>query len=186
MPIEVRKGQGDVKLTRDEFERRLRERFYDPGFQDVERQIADIVDVAWKAYDEYRKSPRTRKAGPGFAHPEFELPIEWLETRERIQQAEREQKDTSRLGGCCWCPVRPVTIRRARARCRRRSAWRHRRARKSSARASTATSSTSVCSRRNTAARFFPARPASLRRCRSVTGRAPAIPITRWARWSTG
>ena len=94
----VRKGQGDVKLTREEFERRLRERFYDPEFQRVERQVADIIDVAWKAYDEYRKSPRTRKAGASFADPEFELPIEWLQTRERLQQAEREQKDADRPG----------------------------------------------------------------------------------------
>ena len=98
MAIEIRKGQGDVKLTREEFERRLRERFYDPAFQQVERQIGEVVDVAWKVYDEYHKSPRTRKAGPGFADPEFELPVEWLETRARIQQAEREQKDTSRPG----------------------------------------------------------------------------------------
>ena len=98
MAIEARKGQGDVKLTREEFERRLRERFYDPEFRSVERQIADVVDVAWRAYDEYHKSPRKRKAGPGFADPEFELPVEWLETRERIQQAEREQKDASQPG----------------------------------------------------------------------------------------
>jgi multimeric flavodoxin WrbA len=96
--MDVRKGQGEVKLTREEFERRLRERFHDPAFQHVERQIAEIVDVAWQSYDEYRKSPRRRKAGPGFADPEFELPIEWLETRARIQQAEREQKDASRPG----------------------------------------------------------------------------------------
>ena len=96
MPVTVRKGQGDVKLTREEFERRLRERFYDPEFQAVEQQIAEIANVAWKAYDEYHKSPRTRKAGPGFANPEFELPIEWLETRAKIQEAEREQKDPSR------------------------------------------------------------------------------------------
>jgi multimeric flavodoxin WrbA len=98
MPIDVRKGQGDVKLTREEFERRLRERFYDPEFQAVERQIADVIDVAWKAYDEYHKSPRIRKAGPGFADPEFELPIEWLETRQRIQDAERQQKDPAGRG----------------------------------------------------------------------------------------
>jgi multimeric flavodoxin WrbA len=96
--VDVRKGQGDVKLTREEFERRLRERFYDPAFQKVERQIAEIVDVAWTAYDEYRKNPRKRKAGSGFADPEFELPSEWLDTRQRIQQAEREQKDSSRPG----------------------------------------------------------------------------------------
>ena len=80
MAVEMRKGQGDVKLTREEFER-FRERFFDPEFQTVEQQIADVIDVAWKAYDEYHKSPHQRKAGPGFADPEFELPAEWLDTR---------------------------------------------------------------------------------------------------------
>ena len=36
---DVRKGQGDVKLSREEFERRLRERFYDPAFDAVAPQI---------------------------------------------------------------------------------------------------------------------------------------------------
>jgi multimeric flavodoxin WrbA len=91
--VEVRKGQGDVKLSREEFGRRLRERFYDPAFEGVSREVDRIVDVAWAMYDEYHKSPRTRKAGPGFADPDAELPIEWLEARERIQAAEREQRD---------------------------------------------------------------------------------------------
>ena len=98
MTVDVRKGQGDVKLTREEFERRLRERFYDPEFEKAEGQIAGVIDLAWKAYDEYHKSPRTRKAGPGFANPDFELPVEWLETRERIQQAARQHDDGSRRG----------------------------------------------------------------------------------------
>ena len=98
MAIEVRKGQGDVKLTREEFERRLRGRFYDPIFANVERQISEIVDVAWTAYDDYHKSPRTRKAGPGFADPEFELPIEWLDARDRVLEAEREHRDPARPG----------------------------------------------------------------------------------------
>ncbi len=89
----VRTGQGDVKLTREQFERRLRERFYDPAFTAVAREVDTIVDVAWKVYDEYHKSPRTRKAGPGFAHPEFELPGEWLEARDRIHHAQREHDD---------------------------------------------------------------------------------------------
>jgi multimeric flavodoxin WrbA len=96
--IQVRKGQGSVQLTREEFERRLRQRFYDPAFEKVEPRIADLIQVAWEAYDEYRKSPRKRKAGPGFADPEFELPIEWLETRERIQLAEAGHKDSTRPG----------------------------------------------------------------------------------------
>jgi multimeric flavodoxin WrbA len=88
----VRKGQGSVKLSKEEFARRLCERFYDPAFDAVGQQLDDIIEVAWKVYHEYHKSPRTRKAGPGFADPEHELPIEWLETRERILEAEREQE----------------------------------------------------------------------------------------------
>ena len=89
----TRKGQGDVKLSRGEFERRLRERFYDPLFDRLSADIDRIVDTAWTVYDEYHRSPRKRKAGPGFAHPEFELPIEWLEARDRILDAAREHDD---------------------------------------------------------------------------------------------
>lgn len=92
---EIRKGQGDVALSRAEFERRLRERFFDPAFETLRADIDRIVAAAWSAYSDGRKSPRTRKAGPGFADPDFELPIEWLEARERIQQAEREQSNPS-------------------------------------------------------------------------------------------
>lgn len=92
---EVRKGQPEVKLTREEFERRLGERFYDPAFDNVREQIGNLLDVAWDGYHEYRKSPRTRKAGAGFADPEFELPIEWLEARERIREAQVRHDDSS-------------------------------------------------------------------------------------------
>ena len=95
MASEVRKGQGDVKLSREEFERRLRERFYDPAFDAVQAHIDEIVAVAWNTYDKYHRSPRTRKAGPGFADPAFELPIEWLEAREQIQHAQRVYEDPS-------------------------------------------------------------------------------------------
>jgi multimeric flavodoxin WrbA len=92
-PPAVRKGQGDVKLSREEFARRLRERFHDPGFDGAGLEIARIVELAWQAYDEYRKSPRTRPAGPGFADPDFELPVEWLATREAIRAAAQHQRD---------------------------------------------------------------------------------------------
>ncbi|HUG52924.1 MAG TPA: flavodoxin family protein [Vicinamibacteria bacterium] len=92
---EVRKGQGDVQLSREEFGRRLRERFYDPAFDSVRGEVERVIDVAWDGYSEYRKSPRTRKAGPGFAFPDFDLPVEWLETRSRIQDAQRRHDDPS-------------------------------------------------------------------------------------------
>lgn len=54
-----------------------------------------MIDVAWTTYDEYHKSPRTRKAGPGFADPEHELPVEWLDARAAIQEAQRRHEDAT-------------------------------------------------------------------------------------------
>jgi multimeric flavodoxin WrbA len=98
--IKVRKGMPSVQLTWEEFGKRMRARFYDPAFDALKPQIDEIVATAWKAYDQYHKSPRTRRAGAAFADPDFELPVEWLETRANIQAAERRQKDpksTSRI-----------------------------------------------------------------------------------------
>jgi multimeric flavodoxin WrbA len=93
---QIRKGQGDVQLSRDEFRRRLKERFSDPAFDAVSAELDRIIEVAWDGYEKYRKSPLTRKAGPGFADPEYKLPVQWLETRAAINQAEHEYKDNSR------------------------------------------------------------------------------------------
>jgi len=82
-----------VQLTWDEVARRVRQRFYDPAFEVADAEIERIIEVAWEGYDQYRKSPRTRRAGPGFADPGFQLPVEWLETRKAIQEAEKRQKN---------------------------------------------------------------------------------------------
>jgi len=87
----VRKGQGSTKLTKKEFRRRWNERFYDPAFAMARAEMDRLAEIAWDAYDKYRKSPRTRKAGPEFEDPEYKLPIEWLEARARIREAETRQ-----------------------------------------------------------------------------------------------
>jgi multimeric flavodoxin WrbA len=91
----VRKGQGSVALGQAEFRARFDEQFQDPAFDAVRPQIADVAAVAWDGYHEYRKSPSTRRAGAGFADPDFELPVEWLATRRRLRAAEKRQKDPS-------------------------------------------------------------------------------------------
>ncbi|MDZ4744408.1 MAG: NAD(P)H-dependent oxidoreductase [bacterium] len=87
--VSVRTGQGDVQLTREEFNQKIGERFYDPLFDSVREEITKVIDVAWTSYEDYHKSPRTRKAGSEFAHPEFDLPIEWLATRDAIHKAQK-------------------------------------------------------------------------------------------------
>jgi multimeric flavodoxin WrbA len=89
---DVRKGQGDTHISREEFARRYRERFYDPAFEPYSAQIEQLLEVAWQGYDYYRKSPRTERAGEGFAEPTFELPSEWLATRAAIAKAEERQR----------------------------------------------------------------------------------------------
>ena len=92
----VRKGQGPVKLTHDEFVRRLRERFADAAFEEVRDSLDRVIDVAWQTYDDYRKDLQKRKAGPGFADPEFDLPVEWLAARDAILAAQQEHDDPVR------------------------------------------------------------------------------------------
>jgi len=71
--LRVRTGQPSVTLSRKEFEARFMSRYFDPAFEERKDELRAILDVAWEAYHEYRKSPRTRKAGKGFADPGFDL-----------------------------------------------------------------------------------------------------------------
>ena len=59
----VVKGTPDVTLTRAEFERRFRVRFHDPAFARLEKSVESLGELAWQAYEEYRKSPSTAPAG---------------------------------------------------------------------------------------------------------------------------
>jgi multimeric flavodoxin WrbA len=93
--VRVRKGMPSVAVSKAEFSRRIHERFYDPAFEGLGPEIDKIVATAWRNYLEYRKSPRTQRAGRHFADPDFELPVEWLQAREAIVRAERRQKSPS-------------------------------------------------------------------------------------------
>ncbi|MBC8067482.1 MAG: flavodoxin family protein [Deltaproteobacteria bacterium] len=83
----VVKGQPDVHISEVEFRRRLRERFDDPAFAAVERELDAIVAVAHDGYEHTRKSPRTRKAGPGYADPDYDLSLDWLAAKRDIEAA---------------------------------------------------------------------------------------------------
>jgi len=64
--------------------------FVDPAFRAEDPALARIEAVAWDAYKEGRKAPHTRKAGEGFADPDYDLSTEWLATRERLHKAQAE------------------------------------------------------------------------------------------------
>lgn len=91
--MKIRKGQGPDKLVREEFGRRFLKLFDDPAFEAEKDALERIERIAWDAYENSRKAPVTREAGPGFADPKYELSVEWLETRERLKLAEQRQQN---------------------------------------------------------------------------------------------
>jgi multimeric flavodoxin WrbA len=92
---QVRKGQTDWPMSREEFDGRFRHRFFDPDFEPHANAIDALLEIAWENYCETHKSPKTRKAGPEFADPEYELSIEWLDARDRIRAAQKQHEDSS-------------------------------------------------------------------------------------------
>lgn len=89
----VRRQTKYVPLTKEQFRQRFFARFYDPVFDTVKAELEKVFAKAWDGYIVYRKSPRKRPAGRGFADAKFALPVEWLDTRADIQAAEKRQRD---------------------------------------------------------------------------------------------
>ncbi len=89
----VRKGQAPDMLGRREFGIRFRRQFFDPAFNAEEAAIDRLEEIAWDGYINGRKSPVTRKAGPGWADPDYELSTEWLATHAALEAAQRRQTD---------------------------------------------------------------------------------------------
>lgn len=89
----VRKGMPPVRFGRDEFERRYRDRFRDPAFSSLGRELDAILAAAWDAYSHSRKAPVTRKAGSGFVDPDFDIAVDWFNAHDAIQQAQQRHDD---------------------------------------------------------------------------------------------
>src|SRR3978361_1840085 len=90
---DVRKGQAPGHISRIQFHDRFRESFADPLFKPAEDALARVEDIAWKAYSESHKAPLTRKAGPGFADPDYDLSLDWIASRDAIIAAQRRHDE---------------------------------------------------------------------------------------------
>ena len=103
----VRTGQTPTELPKAEFLLRWRQRFYDPAFDAREEELKSLGEIAWQNYRESRKSPRTRKAGSGFADPGRDLSVEWLDARDKIIAAQKQHESSharSRILMVCASP----------------------------------------------------------------------------------
>ena len=86
---EIRTGQAPAGLSRNVFHERFVQSFMDPAFRAEDEAISRMEQIAWEAYQEGRKSPVTRKAGPGYADPDYELSVEWLDAKRPIRPPPR-------------------------------------------------------------------------------------------------
>jgi multimeric flavodoxin WrbA len=93
MSSDVRRGMPARELSRPAFEQRFKSRFADPVFARLQTELQAITDAAWDAYADSRKAPVTRKAGPGFADPNYDLSIDWLAARDAIRDAQLRHDD---------------------------------------------------------------------------------------------
>jgi len=96
---EPRKGMPAVKLDRDAFRQRFLSQFTDPAFEALGSELEKVVAAAYDAYANSRKAPRTVRAGtvdPGFADPDYDLAIDWVEARAAIKAAEARHGNPSR------------------------------------------------------------------------------------------
>ena len=93
--LEPRKEMPDPQLTEGEFRRRFRSQYQDPAFDPLQAELERLAGTAWDAYVHGRKSPRTAKAGPEFADPDYELALDWSAARQELQKAQRAHDDAS-------------------------------------------------------------------------------------------
>lgn len=88
-----RKGMASPRLSEKEFKARYKQQFVDPAFEAVAQSIEQIASIAWHAYADSRKSPITRKAGPAFSDPDYDLSVDWIAAHEAVLQAQRRYED---------------------------------------------------------------------------------------------
>jgi hypothetical protein len=181
----VRKGMPSVKLDRDEFERR-RDRFRDPAFSSLSAELDAIVAAAWDAYSRSRKAPVTRKAGFGFADPDYEIAADWFNAREAIDHAQ-QRHDNAGL------KLRILVINgssRSEHTCpgEMSKTWRMLEIAESCSERWTLTLMCSIYRDRHRSleSKFIHVSPAYRPRWRSATGRAAVTPTIRWDRPTTG
>lgn len=92
---EPRKGSESPKLDEAAFKERFRSQFQDHAYAPLKAELDKIANVAWDAYSNERKSPRTRKAGPGYADPDYELATDWIIAKDAIGAAQARHEDAA-------------------------------------------------------------------------------------------
>ena len=85
--VEPRKGMPERTLSEAEFKARFLAQYQDPAFAPLTQELASVAQAAWEGYSHHRKSPVTRKAGPEFADPDYDLAVDWIAAHDAIKAA---------------------------------------------------------------------------------------------------
>jgi multimeric flavodoxin WrbA len=88
-----RKEMPPRKLDHGAFSARFKAQFPGDAFGPLQAELDRITEAAWQEYDAGNKAPRTRKAGPGYADPDYDLAIDWIEAKGAIERAAERHKD---------------------------------------------------------------------------------------------
>jgi multimeric flavodoxin WrbA len=92
---EPRKGMPSPRLEESEFKRRFKAQYADQSFEALALELEKVAQAAWEAYAHSRKSPRTRRAGPSFADPDYELSLDWIAAADAIKAAQVQHNDSN-------------------------------------------------------------------------------------------
>lgn len=95
MTTSLRTGQAPDPLDREQFHQRFMQDFQDPAYRGESDALARLEAIAYDAYKQGRKAPVTQKAGPGFADPDYDLSVEWRETRDKLIAAQARWGEAS-------------------------------------------------------------------------------------------
>jgi multimeric flavodoxin WrbA len=90
---EPRRGMPPVELDEAEYKKRFLSQYIDPAFATLQPELDRIAAAAWDGYRNSRKSPRTRKAGPGFADPAYDLAEDWIAAHDAVNRAQKRFDD---------------------------------------------------------------------------------------------
>ena len=183
---DVRKGQGSTQIDKAAFTERFHKRFYDPAFDAAQPEIARLTEIAWDGYTRYRKAPRTRKAGAGYADPDYELSEDWIAARAAIDAAAARQRDPNsplRILGICGSPRTDQTCPGEMSKTFRLLQI----AREIVVGGGSEFDQLDLSNLTSEYGRvIYPCKACVSTACRSATGPVPAIPTTRWGRSATG
>lgn len=86
----ARKVMPDATLDEAAFKTRFKAQFIDPAFDGLKTELEAVASAAWDGYANSRKSPRTKRAGAGYADPDYDLAVDWIEAKSAIDAAQQE------------------------------------------------------------------------------------------------